>query len=81
MLGTVSCYSTCRPRKSRELKAAKSVAARMAKLAIRLGGTCTGEHGIGMGKIDFMADQRHGWNVMGNIKEALDPYNIMNPEK
>jgi D-lactate dehydrogenase (cytochrome) len=47
-----------------------------------LGGTCTGEHGIGMGKIDFMADQHgHGWNVMGNIKEALDPYNIMNPGK
>jgi D-lactate dehydrogenase (cytochrome) len=54
----------------------------MAKLAIRLGGTCTGEHGIGMGKIDFMADQHgHGWKVMGNIKEALDPYNIMNPGK
>ena len=70
------------PKNHRELKAAKSVAAKMAKLAIRLGGTCTGEHGIGMGKIDFMADQHgHGWNVMGNIKEALDPYNIMNPGK
>ena len=70
------------PENHKELKAAKSVAAKMAKLAIRLGGTCTGEHGIGMGKIDFMADQHgHGWNVMGNIKEALDPYNIMNPGK
>ena len=62
--------------------AAKSVATNMANLAISLGGTCTGEHGIGIGKLDFMPAQLgHGWNVMGNIKEALDPLNIMNPGK
>ncbi|MDA7593099.1 FAD-binding protein [Rhodobacteraceae bacterium] len=70
------------PENPREMKAAKSVANKMANLAISLGGTCTGEHGIGIGKLDFMPAQLgHAWNVMGNIKEALDPSNIMNPGK
>jgi len=54
----------------------------MANLAISLGGTCTGEHGIGMGKLDYMPAQLgYSWNVMSDIKEALDPSNIMNPGK
>ena len=54
----------------------------MANLAISLGGTCTGEHAIGIGKLDFMPEQLgHAWHVMGKIKEALDPTNIMNPGK
>ena len=54
------------------MKAAKAVAKKMANLAISLGGTCTGEHGVGMGKLDFMPTQLgHAWDVMGNIKEAL----------
>ena len=70
------------PKNPKEMKAAKSVANKMANLAISLGGTCTGEHGIGIGKLDFMQAQLgHAWNVMGNIKEALDPSNIMNPGK
>ena len=70
------------PENSKEMKAAKSVANKMANLAISLGGTCTGEHGIGIGKLDFMQAQLgHAWNVMGSIKEALDPSNIMNPGK
>ena len=70
------------PENPKEMKAAKSVANKMANLAISLGGTCTGEHGIGIGKLDFMQAQLgHAWNVMGSIKEALDPSNIMNPGK
>ena len=70
------------PKNPKEMKAAKSVANKMANLAISLGGTCTGEHGIGIGKLDFMQAQLgHAWNVMGSIKEALDPSNIMNPSK
>ena len=70
------------PENQKEMKAAKSVANKMANLAISLGGTCTGEHGIGIGKLDFMPAQLgHAWNIMGNIKEALDPSNIMNPGK
>jgi len=55
---------------------------KMAKRALRLGGTVTGEHGIGMGKLDLMqAEHGAAWGVMGDIKRALDPDNLMNPGK
>ena len=54
----------------------------MAKRALQLGGTCTGEHGVGYGKLPFMAAEHgQGWQVMGAIQRALDPQNIMNPGK
>lgn len=51
-------------------------------LALELGGTVSGEHGIGRGKMKYMA-QEHGdaLSVMGDIKRTLDPQNIMNPGK
>ena len=54
----------------------------MAKRALALGGTITGEHGVGMGKRGYM-EAEHGpaWGVMGAIKTTLDPQNIMNPDK
>jgi len=62
--------------------AAKALAGRMAERALRLGGTVTGEHGIGMGKIGYMeAEHGQGWAVMGQIKRALDPTGILNPGK
>ena len=50
--------------------------------AIRFGGTCSGEHGVGMHKRDLAA-MEHGEaaEVMWAIKEALDPLGIMNPGK
>eukprot|EP00667_Euglena_gracilis_P008283 EG_transcript_8383 len=51
--------------------------------ALRLGGTCTGEHGIGLGKMHHMVAE-HGENpiaAMRAIKQALDPLNILNPGK
>jgi len=65
-----------------EVKAVKGFGDRIIERALRLDGTCTGEHGIGLGKMDFMA-QEHGdaWGLMGEIKRALDPQNIMNPGK
>ncbi len=50
--------------------------------AIELGGTCTGEHGVGIGKRKFM-EKEHGasYKLMKKIKELIDPYNIMNPGK
>ena len=65
-----------------EKKTALKLAENMSKRAIAFGGTCTGEHGIGMGKIKFM-NHEHGeaWNIMGDIKRTLDPKNILNPGK
>lgn len=65
-----------------EMTTAKHLADRMAERALRLGGTITGEHGIGMGKLKHMeAEHGIGWDVMGQIKQSLDPYNLMNPGK
>lgn len=70
------------PAQPAELEAAKTLAARMNERALRLGGTVTGEHGIGMGKLAYMEAQ-HGdaWDVMTDIKTALDPKGILNPGK
>ena len=71
------------PNNDMELAEAKRLAHRMAERALKLGGTVTGEHGIGIGKKGFMA-REHGaeaWATMGALKAALDPKNIMNPGK
>lgn len=70
------------PEQPREKQIAQDLSDRMAKRAIELGGTCTGEHGIGLGKKKFMA-QEHGagWQMMATLKAALDPDNIFNPGK
>ena len=55
---------------------------RLAERALAMDGTCTGEHGIGTGKMKFM-QKEHGpaVTVMSALKTALDPYNILNPCK
>ena len=70
------------PDKPEELDEAKRLSHRMAERALALGGTCTGEHGVGLGKMAYMeAEHGDGWQVMGQIKQALDPKGIMNPGK
>jgi D-lactate dehydrogenase (cytochrome) len=71
------------PGNAAELAAAKALSDRMAERALRLGGTVTGEHGVGMGKRGYMAAEHGaaGWAAMGAIKRALDPAGILNPGK
>ncbi|MTH64412.1 FAD-binding oxidoreductase [Paracoccus shanxieyensis] len=70
------------PGNDAEMAAAKRVAIRMAERALSVGGTITGEHGVGIGKRGLMRAQ-HGdaVDVMAAIKAALDPQGIMNPGK
>ncbi|WP_430464564.1 FAD-binding oxidoreductase [Tabrizicola sp.] len=70
------------PADPREKDLAKALATRMAERSLALGGTISGEHGVGMGKLPLMAAE-HGpaWAIMGHIKRALDPHDLMNPGK
>lgn len=65
-----------------ETKRAKDLVERMNHRAIAYGGTCTGEHGIGVGKMHFLTHE-HGEAVavMRTLKQAMDPDNILNPGK
>ncbi len=66
-----------------EVKRAKALSERLVERALAMDGTCTGEHGVGQGKMKYMVAE-HGaaaLNVMASIKRALDPQNIMNPGK
>jgi D-lactate dehydrogenase (cytochrome) len=70
------------PNDPTELPKAKAINARLVKRALAMGGTCSGEHGVGMGKMEYLVDE-HGESleVMKAIKRALDPENRMNPGK
>ncbi|MGJ5621168.1 FAD-binding oxidoreductase [Sulfitobacter sp. MF3-043] len=65
-----------------EVARAESFVSWLNDLAISMDGTCTGEHGIGQGKRPYLIKELGGAvDVMGAIKRALDPDNIMNPGK
>jgi D-lactate dehydrogenase (cytochrome) len=70
------------PDNAAELSAVTAANERLVERALRLGGTCTGEHGVGLGKMKYL-DREHGASLdaMRAIKRALDPANIMNPGK
>jgi D-lactate dehydrogenase (cytochrome) len=70
------------PAREDELAPAQAINRRMVARAIAMGGTCTGEHGVGYGKAEFLAAE-HGeaLDVMAAIKRALDPKGILNPGK
>jgi D-lactate dehydrogenase (cytochrome) len=70
------------PASEAELAEARRLNERMVVRALAMGGTCTGEHGVGYGKMKFLeAEHGEGVEVMRSIKRALDPENRMNPGK
>ncbi|NQW12153.1 MAG: FAD-binding protein [Alphaproteobacteria bacterium] len=70
------------PDNADEMRRAKEHSDRMVLRALAMDGTCTGEHGVGYGKIDFLAAELpEAIPLMRAIKQALDPDNIMNPGK
>ena len=65
-----------------ELDEARRLNDRMITRALALGGTCSGEHGVGFGKMKYLAAEHgEGLEVMRALKRALDPDNRMNPGK
>jgi D-lactate dehydrogenase (cytochrome) len=70
------------PNNGEEFKEAEALNDRLIHRALAMDGTCTGEHGIGLGKRDYMREEHgEGVDVMRAIKAAIDPENIMNPGK
>jgi D-lactate dehydrogenase (cytochrome) len=65
-----------------EMTRVEAANARLVERSLRLGGTCTGEHGVGLGKLKYL-HREHGpaLDAMRTIKRALDPDNILNPGK
>ena len=70
------------PNDKEEVRKVDEINERMVLRALAMDGTCTGEHGVGLHKMDFLVSE-HGdaISVMRMIKAALDPQNIMNPGK
>ncbi|MBF0355993.1 MAG: FAD-binding protein [Alphaproteobacteria bacterium] len=70
------------PGNERDLAEAKRLSSRMVERTLEMGGTCTGEHGIGLGKMQYL-EREFGpaADVMRTLKRAIDPKNIMNPGK
>jgi len=71
------------PDNAAEYAAAEQLNHQLVTRAQRLGGTCTGEHGIGLHKMDFLVREagEGGVAMMRTLKQALDPHNILNPGK
>ena len=70
------------PSDAEEMHRAHALNDRLIERTLAYGGTCTGEHGIGQGKMQFLtAEHGEAVSVMRALKQALDPHNIMNPGK
>jgi D-lactate dehydrogenase (cytochrome) len=81
--GNFHCAILLDPNDPRELEEAERLNRRIVERALRLDGTCTGEHGVGMHKMDYLIEE-HGADaveLMARLKRAFDPLNILNPGK
>ncbi|QQK78438.1 FAD-binding protein [Salicibibacter cibarius] len=70
------------PQSQEEIERAEKINHDIVRFAIKNGGTCTGEHGIGIGKIDYLQEEQgSAYHLMKVIKHAIDSKNILNPGK
>jgi len=80
--GNFHCMILIRPDVEADLAEAKRFNERLVERALAMEGTCTGEHGVGFGKIDWLRKEHGGGvDVMVAIKRTLDPENLLNPGK
>jgi len=81
--GNFHAFIVTDPSKPEELPEIRALTEKMTEAIIEMGGTCTGEHGIGAGKISSLEKEAGAGSmrVMRAIKEALDPKGILNPGK
>jgi len=80
--GNFHCAYVIDPAHPEQFAEARRLNERLVERALRMGGTCTGEHGIGIGKMGSL-EMEHGDAIpaMRAIKRALDPANLFNPGK
>jgi D-lactate dehydrogenase (cytochrome) len=71
------------PANPKELEDVRDITHEITMKMIEMGGTCTGEHGIGSGKIEALVEETGApaVSIMKLIKQTLDPNNILNPGK
>jgi len=81
--GNFHCAILVDPASPEEVEEAERLNQRIVERALRMDGTCTGEHGVGLHKMDFLLEEHgaDGIELMARIKRALDPLNILNPGK
>jgi D-lactate dehydrogenase (cytochrome) len=81
--GNFHCLILVDPDNAAEREQAEQLSQRLIRRAMGYGGTCTGEHGVGLHKIGYLTEE-HGEgtvDIMRRIKQALDPLDILNPGK
>jgi D-lactate dehydrogenase (cytochrome) len=81
--GNFHCAILANPNDPRELAEAERLSQSIVSRALRMDGTCTGEHGVGLHKMGFLLEE-HGEDaleLMRRLKRAYDPLNILNPGK
>ena len=81
--GNFHCLIITDPSNPNELTDIREITHSLASKIIAMNGTCTGEHGIGMGKIESLVEEtgENAVALMRNIKNAMDPNGILNPGK
>jgi D-lactate dehydrogenase (cytochrome) len=80
--GNFHCVLLVRPENPDEILEAQRINKRLVKRALAMEGTCTGEHGIGIGKQAYLREELgNAVDAMRSLKAALDPHSLMNPGK